>query len=787
MKKFTLLFIAMMLSSLSWAQYTISGRITSGGQPLSGATVSLQNTFKGSLSMADGRYYLRNLPSGKYVVIVSFIGYEKLSREIDLTSDLALDIDLKKMEYVADEIVVAATRASQKSGTTFTSVDKETLAKQNLGQDLPFLLNQTPSVVVSSDAGAGVGYTGIRIRGSDPTRINVTVNGIPMNDAESHGVYWVNMPDFASSVDNIQIQRGVGTSTNGAASFGATVNVQTNQLNQKPYAEINNAYGSFNTWKHTARVGTGLINGKWAFDGRLSKISSDGYVDRASSNLKSFFLSGGYYAGSTMIKFNVFSGKEVTYQAWNGVPEYLLNTDRTYNAYTYDNQTDNYQQDHYQLFLTHEFNRNWNANLALHYTHGEGYYEEYKPGESLSSYNLPSITIGDSVITATDLIRRRWLDNDFYGLVWSVSYNSLKRFSATLGGGANNYKGKHYGEVIWARFASTSEIRQRYYNDDASKGDINFYAKGNYDFSDKLNGFLDLQNRYITYSFLGLDQNLRNIEQFAFYSFFNPKIGITYHPSDENSAYASYSIGHREPTRDDFVQSTSKSRPKLERLRNLEVGFRKQNKRYLLSVNYYLMYYKNQLVLTGQINDVGAYTRTNIARSYRMGVEVEGNVKLSSKWTLGANATFSKNKIRKYQEYIDNYDTQIQEIKEYKETDISFSPNIIAAGTLSYKPLAGLEVSWLSKYVGKQYLDNTSNNNRKLNSFFVNDIRINYTVKPKFVKEIGFNVLVNNMFNHLYESNGYTFSYISEGKFTTENYYYPQAGTNFLLSVNLKF
>ncbi len=787
MKKLSLLLAVQLFPLALWAQYTLSGKIMSQNEPLPGATVSVQNTFKGTQSNADGSYQLRNLPVGTYTLLVSFIGYEKITREVTVSGDVTLDFNLIKATLIADEIVVTATRASQKSGTTFTNVDKAALEKQNLGQDLPFLLNQTPSVVVNSDAGAGVGYTGIRIRGSDPTRINVTVNGIPLNDAESHGVYWVNMPDFASSVDNIQIQRGVGTSTNGAASFGASINVQTNQLNEKPYAEINNSYGSFNTWKHTAKVGTGLIDGKWAIDARLSKVSSDGYIDRASSNLKSFFLSGGYYSGGTMIKLNVFSGKEVTYQAWNGVPENLLKTNRTYNAYTYANQTDNYQQDHYQLFLTQEFNRNWNANVALHYTHGSGYYEEYKPDQALSSYNLPAVVIRDSTITRTDLIRRRWLDNDFYGGVWSVNYNNLKRFSGTMGGGWNAYSGAHFGEVIWARFASTSEINQRYYSDDARKGDFNFYAKGNYDFTDRFNAFVDLQYRRIDYSFLGFDRNLRNVEQDVNYSFFNPKVGLTYQLTNESRLSASYSIGNREPTRDDLVESTPLSRPKPENLKNLEVGFRKQSKRYLLSANYYLMDYRNQLVLTGQINDVGAYIRTNIARSYRMGVELEGSVQLARQWVLSANATFSQNKIRNYREFIDNYDTGTQVENTYSQTDISFSPNVIAAGTLAYKPFKGLEVSWLSKYVGKQYLDNTSNENRKLDAFFVNNLRLNYTFKPKFMKEIGVNLLANNLFDYLYEPNGYTFSYIAEGQTTTENYYYPQAGRNFLVSVNLKF
>ena len=525
-----------LLPLCAWAQFTVSGSVTSQNQPLPGATISVRNTFKGTVSGVGGGYQLRNLPAGKYVLQVSFIGYETATKEVEVVGNQTITFDLTKSVLVADEIVVTATRATSKSAVTFTNVGKETIEKQNLGQDLPFLLNQTPSVVVSSDAGAGVGYTGIRIRGSDPTRINVTVNGIPLNDAESHGVFWVNTPDFASSVDNIQIQRGVGTSTNGAASFGATVNVQTNQLNEKPYAEIGNSYGSFNTWRHTAKVGTGLINGKWAFDGRLSKISSDGFIDRAASNLKSFFVSGGYYAGGTMLKLNVFSGNEVTYQAWNGVPENLLRTNRTYNAYTYDNQTDNYRQDHYQFFFAHEWNRHWNVNAALHYTRGRGYFEESKPDDALSDYGITAVVIGADTIRNSDIIRRRWLDNHFYGAVWSVSYNSLKRLTAVLGGGWNNYQGGHFGEVIWARFAGNSTIRQRYYQDEAQKTDFNSYAKANYDLTDRLNAFVDLQYRRIAYTFIGFDRAGQNVPQSADYHFFNPKFGLTYQLSPESNA-----------------------------------------------------------------------------------------------------------------------------------------------------------------------------------------------------------------------------------------------------------
>lgn len=804
----------MALPLVAWAQFTISGRVTDAADQelLAGVHVVLQNTYKGSFSYADGRYTLTDLKPGKYVLEVSFVGYEKRIQPVELTQSLTLDFALNRATILADEVIVQATRAPENSPTTFTSISTEEIRKKNFGQDLPFLLNQTPSVVVTSDAGAGVGYTGIRIRGSDPTRINATINGIPYNDAESQGTFWVNMPDFASSVDNIQIQRGVGTSTNGAGAFGASLNIQTNTLRQEPYAEVNNSVGSFNTWRHTVKVGSGLIDGKWSFNGRLSKISSDGYIDRANADLRSYFISGGYHGKSTLVKLNVFSGKEITYQAWYGTPESrirndrqgmldyidrnglseaeaanLLNSGRRYNYYTYDNQVDNYQQDHYQLILSQELNKYWNLNGALHLTRGKGYYEEYRPDNDFASYNLPEVIIGDSVISSTDLIRRRWLDNYFYGFTYSANYNSLGRLSGTLGGGWNNYEGKHFGEIIWARFAGNTNIRERYYDNDAQKTDFNIYAKANYRITDQINAYIDLQYRRIGYSFLGFDNNLSNVQQEAELHFFNPKAGITYQLSNESNVYVSYSVGNREPTRDDYTQSTPQSRPKHETLRNVEAGYRKGSKNLTWGINYYLMDYKNQLVLTGQINDVGEYNRTNIPRSYRTGIELDMAAKLLPALQWSGNATFSSNKVRNYNEFIDNYDLGEQTLVTYSSTDIAFSPNVVAASTFSYNPVKNLGLHFVSKYVGSQYLDNTSNDARKLDAFIVNDVRINYTLQTKFIKEIGLNLLVNNIFNELYEPNGYTYSYIYDDRVVTENFYYPQAGLHFLASVNLKF
>ena len=777
------------LSTLpAWAQLTVSGTVNdASGGTLPGAAVILEGTYKGTFTDASGAFRLTNLKPGLLTLRVSLLGYEPQTREIKLTETTSVSFDLIKTAVAVDEVVVSATRANQKSAIAYTDVSKQYLAKLNLGQDIPQLLNFTPSVVTTSDAGAGVGYTGIRIRGSDATRVNVTLNGIPYNDAESQGAFFVDMPDFASSVSSIQIQRGVGTSTNGAGAFGASVNIQTNSLQEKPYAEVNLSGGSFGTRKMNVLAGTGLLSNHFVVDARLSKIHSDGFVDRAFSDLKSFYLSGGYYTKNSFVRLNVFSGQEQTYQAWNGVPEDILKTNRRYNAFTYDNQTDNYQQDNYQLISSFGLNKNWRLNASFFYTKGKGYYEEFKPDDSFSKYNLPSVVIGDSVIKRTDIIRRQWLDNDFYGTVFSFDYNSFGKLTANIGGGWNQYQGEHYGEITWARVAGNTNIRERYYNDDALKTDVNLYAKAFYQVSNQLNGFLDVQVRTVGYSFLGFNSKLQNVQQNANLTFFNPKAGLTYTINDRSTAYASVGVGHREPNRNDYTQSTPESRPKAEALIDYEAGYKLQTEKVAITANGYYMNYQNQLVLSGQLNNVGAYNRVNIPVSYRAGLELEVGARLTKQLRWNVNATFSRNKIRNFTEYLDNFDNGNQESRQYSQTDISFSPNMIAGSQLLFTPAKRLEIGLLSKYVGKQYLDNTSNENRKLNPYFTNDIRIIYTVKPRFAQEIVFTLLFNNVLNELYESNGYTYAYISESKVLADNAYYPQAGRNFLAGVRIRF
>jgi iron complex outermembrane recepter protein len=799
MKKSILLLAFWLVGLLAYGQSYVRGnvKIANSGEELFGANIILVGTGRGATSDLNGNFEIRNIPAGSYTLRATYLGYENFTKEINIPSTEVIQINMNPSSLLTEEFIVYATRATDKTPTTFSTVDKSDIARLNLGQDLPVLLNFTPSVVSYSDAGAGVGYTGLRIRGSDQTRINVTVNGIPLNDAESHGVFWVNMPDFASSVDNIQIQRGVGSSTNGAATFGASLNIQTDTRQDEAFAEIDNSFGSFNTMRNMVKVGTGLINDHWAFDARVSQISSDGFIDRASSDLKSYFLSGGYYGEKHVLKVNMFAGAEVTYQAWEGVPENLLQTNRTFNPYTYDNQVDDYKQNHYQLIYTGTYNQNWKANAALHYTYGRGFFEQFRPNDRLSRYALPPVEIGEASISRMDIIRRRWLDNDFYGGVFSVNYISDNgRWDAVIGGGANRYDGDHFGEIIWMQYAGNTNIRDRYYDNVAVKDDFNLFAKATYEVSNGLFLYGDLQGRWIDYTFQGINNDLRDISGETSFAFFNPKFGFSYQPADGRSWYASYAVANREPVRRDFTDSPIVDRaPKPENLQNIEAGYKRQSTNFSYSANLYYMKYRDQLVLTGQLNDVGAYVRDNVADSYRLGIELDGAYRLSEKFTIGGNLALSRNKIAEFLEYIDDYAAPEfrQEVITHTDTDIAFSPNIVAAAILDFRPIKNLEVSLLNKYVGDQFLDNTQNDNRKLNAFFTNDIRLNYSLRPRFVKNLEFTVLINNIFNQMYEPNGYTFSYFLPGEGTsgrelvTENFFYPQAGTNFLAGVKVRF
>ncbi|MES2837208.1 MAG: TonB-dependent receptor [Bacteroidota bacterium] len=788
-KQIKSLAIVLLLPFASFAQYKISGKITDAQsqEPLLGAVVQVQQSYKNTISGSDGSFSLTQIKSGKIVLITNFIGYLNDTTPLEITADKEITIQLKRNVIYTDEVIISSTRANEKSGATFNIISKQDIEKQNLGVDMPYLLNYTPSVVVNSDAGAGVGYTGIRVRGSDGTRINTTINGIPVNDAESHGTFWVNLPDLASSVNSIQLQRGVGTSSNGAGAFGGSLNIETNPLKKEANAEVNTSYGSFNTFKRNIKVGSGLIDNKWTVDGRLSQITSDGYIDRASSNLKSYYISTARYGEKNIFKLTHFSGSEKTFQAWAGVPQDTLKTNRTYNPYTYNDETDNYKQDYYQAHFSQEINANWSFNTALFLTKGKGFYEQFRQDDDLANYNINAITANNDTILTSDLIRRRWLDNNYYGGIYSINYNSLNKLQVTLGGGFNQYDGKHFGEVIWARYAGDSFIRQRYYENKALKNDLNTYLKVQYDITNKLYAFVDVQSRNVQYSFLGFDNQLNNVTQNVTMNFINPKLGLTFDVNNNNQVYASFSVANREPNRDDFTQSTPTSRPKPENLKNLEAGWKfKRDKFYMVS-NYYLMLYTNELVLTGAINDVGAYVRTNIDKSYRSGFELQAGYKPTAKIELKGNVTLSQNKVITYNEYLDDYDNGGQVVNTYKNTNLAFSPNIISGTELNFNLFKNFYAAYLIKYVGKQYMDNTSNENRTLNAYMLNDIRLNYSVKTKWIRQIDFTFMANNILNKLYEANGYTYSYIYGGQTVTENFYYPQAGFNWLGGVSFKF
>jgi iron complex outermembrane receptor protein len=688
--------------------------------------------------------------------------------------------------YLLSPVEVKAIRAGENAPFTKTNLSRKEIEKMNLGQDIPFLFNQTPSVVINSDAGNGVGYTGIRIRGTDAARINVTLNGIPYNDAESQGTFFVDLPDFASSVNSIQIQRGVGTSSNGAGAFGGSINFSTNELNKEAYGEFNNSIGSFNTWKNTLKAGTGLLGDHFIVDARLSRISSNGYIDRAKSNLNSFYFSTAYLAGKSTVRLNIFSGKEKTYQAWNGVSETdLKNGNRTINyagmekpGDPYNNETDNYQQDHYQLFFDHRFTDKLTFNTAFFMSKGKGYYEQYKANKKYTDYGMTAPSPG---ITRTDLVRQLWLDNNYYGNIFSLLLkNKYSQF--TFGGGWTKYDGDHYGDVIWAKNGLPSPT-VRWYRNNAIKTDLHFYFKQQTQFHQHWYLLYDLQYRHVSYDINGFRDNPLLIVN-SDYNFFNPKTGISYNKNGWKG-YLSYSVANKEPNRDD-VEANASQQPKREKLNDIELGIEKANKLTNWSAVLYYMHYKDQLVLTGQINDVGAYTRTNIPKSYRMGVELQGRATITSWMNVSANLALSKNKVLDFTEYLDDYDIGGQKTHQYNKADIAFSPNVVGGTTINFLPCENAELSLLGKYVSRQYLDNTQKESRRLDAFYTQDIRAIYTIKNKWLKGLNITGQVNNIFNKKYEPNGYTFSYIYGGETVTENYYFPMAGTNFMIGVNIK-
>jgi len=686
-----------------------------------------------------------------------------------------------------DDVLVSAVRVTSKTPVSFSNLDKKDIKSRNLGQDIPILMNYLPSVVTTSDAGNGFGYTGIRVRGSDATRVNITINGIPYNDSESQGTFWVNMPDFASSVESLQLQRGVGTSTNGSGAFGASLNMLTDNYATKANGEISNSFGSFNSRKHTVKFSTGLLNDHFELAGRLSTMKSDGYIDRASSDLKSYFLQGTYIGKTTLIKALVFGGNQTTYQAWNGIDAPTLKKNRRYNPsgkFTdeagverfYDNETDNYNQNHYQLHWNESFSDNWSTNLAFHYTKGKGYYENYKEDADMGDYGLNPV----GAVNTTDLIRQKWLDNDFYGATFSLKYKDEK-LDVILGEAWNKYEGSHFGKVIWSRYASQSELGDHYYDDFSTKVDGNIFLKANYQLLEKLSLYGDLQFRTVQYKANSWETGLVDDT----FNFFNPKAGLNFEINQKHTLYFSYARANREPNRSDYEGGNVKP----EKLNDFELGWRFNSDNFQLNTNFYFMGYKDQLVLTGELNDVGAPMRTNSGDSYRAGIEVDATLKISDKWFIQPNVTLSQNKNK------DFYFTRDGVLQNLGETNIAFSPDIIAGNRLTFMPVKNLQLSLLSKFVGEQFMGNIDSEKSKLDSYFINDLNVSYEIKTdKIFKSIMISGLVNNIFDLKYESNGYFYTYDDEDDsnppaITTveEAGYYPQAGTNFLVGLTLKF
>ncbi|MFZ4706647.1 MAG: TonB-dependent receptor [Bacteroidales bacterium] len=792
----SLVFIpAMLWCTTLFAQFTLDGKVTdkTNGQPLQSAHVALQNSYRQVATSPDGLYSIARIKPGTYDVSVSFVGYQTSLQTIVINNSRHFDIALDRKIFMEDEVIISSTRAGDRTPVTYENINREKLTQRNLVQDLPALVSLSPSVVTTSDAGNGVGYSSMRIRGTDMTRINVTVNGIPLNDPESHEVYWVDLPDVTASAENLQIQRGVGTSTNGASAFGASLNLQTSGLRADPYAGINSAYGSFNTLKNSASFGTGLLNKCFTFDGRFSKIHSDGYIDRASTDLSSWFISSGYYSKRTIVKLNLISGTEKTYQAWYGVSGEMLDSIRTYNVagmYTgingnvkyYDNQTDNYRQDHYQLLMTHQFSDRLFANLAFHYTKGKGYYEEYTEDAELSAYGIKPIP--DS-ITNSDLIRRKYLDNDFSGATYSLNYAGHK-WNLTLGGSWNYYTGRHYGTVIWAQYAGNSEINHTYYQSTGAKEDFNLFAKAGYDLTHRIHLFGDIQYRQIVHKIDGIDDDQRDITQKHNYSFFNPKAGIFLQLNSSSTVYASVAIANREPNRSNFTDANPKGPvPDAELLYDFEAGYSLQTDILKIGANIFAMFYKNQLVLTGAINDVGAPVMTNVPESHRLGIEFTSKIKFTSYLMWEANLTLSRNKINYFTELIDNWDDGIQIAVEHSNSDIAFSPSIIGSSQLILMPIPKLTISFNTKYVGKQFIDNTSSNDRKLNSYVVNDLLFAYEVNTSHINKTIFTLMVNNLLNERYESNAWVYRYNTGNSVGKMDGYFPQAGTTLMLGINI--
>jgi len=792
--------------SIQDQQLTISGVVTDNkGIPLPGATVLLKGTSSGAYTAADGSYSLSlKGEAGKEIVLFcSYIGYQSEEKVLNAVTDTYVAFSLSSTEIMTGEVFINASRAGRNTPLAYVNIDREDISRMNMGHDLPFVLGLTPSLVETSEAGNGIGYTSMRIRGSDGSRINVTIDGIPLNDPESQQVFWVDLPDLASSVESIQVQRGVGTSTNGAGAFGATISIETRNPENEPYAALGFSGGSYGTLKTTVETGTGLLKDRFAMQMRLSGLRSDGYIDRTGSEHQSAFLSGVYRNGPSRLKMNLILGKEHTGIGWWGVPADRISSDRRYNPageYTgndgeikfYGNESDNYTQNHLQLIYSNQLSTRISLNSTFHYTKGKGYYEEYKEDEKHEDYGLQPADAGGLIFDITDLIRRKWMSNDFAGLSATLKYKTEK-LEIVSGSAINRYDGDHFGKIIWMEHPGVTEKDHRWYFNTGIKNEGSLFSKADYSLNKTVSVFGDLQLRYIDYEMKGLDDDLRDLGQRHGYLFFNPKAGVFLNFPEKQEGWFSVAVANREPTRADFKEAAGDplAIPEPERLIDIETGYRYTGAKALISANLYGMFYHNQLVPTGELSNVGYPIMTNVQESYRTGLELTAGFKPSAIVSFNGNLTLSRNKITDFVEHYTDYNTADWS-KQYLEknlgtVDIAYSPSVIFMSEIRVTPLDVLELSFLSKYTGSQYFDNTMSSDRMLDPYFVNNLMIDFKPEIKRVESFNIQLLVNNIFNNQYISNAYGGNWYEDGQEMTWAYYFPQAGINYMVRLNVLF
>ncbi|MBP7036405.1 MAG: TonB-dependent receptor [Bacteroidales bacterium] len=782
----------------------ITGRVTDcGGVPMAGASVVLTDAGMGVATDNEGRYALRGLSDGSYNLRISFTGYEPHDTLVVVRGSAVVDVVLNEVLYLAPEVIVRGSRAGVRTPMAHSTIGSDELRKRDLTRDMPFLLALTPSVVETSDAGTGIGYTSMRIRGTDASRINITLDGIPLNDSESQQVFWVDLPDLASSTGSVQVQRGVGTSTNGAGAFGASVNISSQTPPSEAGASVDMSYGSFNTSRFSAKAWTGMLGDRFNMMIRASDIRSDGYVEHSAADIKSAMISGLWSAPSDMIRFNVITGNQKTGISWWGVPVEILPENRRYNpageyvdsdgiTRYYEDETDVYTQNHYHLFYSHLFPGRVSLNTGLHLTTGLGYYEEQNSDIDLAEYGLSDMFPSDPAVREPDIVQRKWLDNIFYGTVWSLIRHGAAT-EWTLGGALNRYDGDHFGTILWLEYPGDLNPGHEWYRNRGLKDEVNIYGKVNTSLTGSLSGFLDLQLRHIIYRFEGPDANMKKLDGSYRFLFFNPKAGLFWSNGSGSEAFVSAAVAHREPTRAEYKDAAGdhSATPDRERLIDFEGGYTFRNSTAALGVNLYYMRYRDQLVPTGKISITGYPIKTNVPDSYRTGVELSGNYRPSPVVALMMNLTLSRSRIRNFRNHYFNYNTDDwSEEYLYKDlgtVDIAYSPRVTGSARLEISPAERFLLSLTGKYVGRQYFDNTMSADRAIDPYFVSSFSADYGFRLKKAGELKLRLMVNNLFDTRYENNAYGGMWTEDGEEKTWAYYFPQAGINYSAAVSISF